>query len=169
METIGWRVDNPTQFDLGGDLYHPTPLKPPILLAPISPSSKLQLMDLNTINLKRFHLHYFSYLFVVLILSLPLTTGLVEDGYRMIFYFGGAMSFAIQMAILQLRFLPRKVPALSESGFPVFTVFVSFFLNLGILTALQVLEYPFEATSGFLIAYFVHLLFLVFASYFSGK
>lgn len=146
-----------------------SPSAPPFLLAPNRPSSKLQLMDLNTINLKRFHLHYFTYLIVVFILSLPLTAGLVEDGYRLLFYFGGAMSFAIQMAILQLRFLPRKIPALSESGFPFFTVFLSFFLNLGILTALQVLEYPFEATSGFLIAYFVHLLFLVFASYFSGK
>ncbi|MCW7469951.1 hypothetical protein [Leptospira kanakyensis] len=160
---------NPTQFDMGGDVYHPIPQTPPIRLAHKSPASHLEPMDLNTINLKRFHLHYFSYLFLIFILSLPLTAGLVEDGYRLIFYFGGAMSFAIQMAILQLRFLPRKIPALSESGFPFFTVFLSFFLNLGILTALQVLEYPFEATSGFLIAYFVHLLFLVFASYFSGK
>ncbi|TGM38194.1 hypothetical protein EHQ92_07415 [Leptospira biflexa] len=126
-------------------------------------------MDLNSINLKRFHLHYFTYLILVLILSLPLTLGLVADGYRIIFYFGSAISFSVQMAILQLRFLPSKIPALSESGFPFFTVFLSFFLNLGILTAFQVLEYPFEATSGFLIAYFVHLLFLVFASYFSGK
>jgi len=93
----------------------------------------------------------------------------VEDGYRILFYMGGAISFSVQMAILQLRFLPRKIPALSETGFPLFTVFLSFFLNLGILTTFQVLEYPFEATSGFLIAYFVHLLFLVFASYFSGK
>ncbi|TGL59877.1 hypothetical protein [Leptospira jelokensis] len=126
-------------------------------------------MDLNSINLKRFHLHYFSYLFVLLLLSFPLTIGLVEEGYRFLFYIGGAISFAIQMAILQLRFLPRKIPALAETGFPFFTVFLSFFLNLSILTAFQVLEYPFEATSGFLIAYFVHLLFLVFASYFSGK
>lgn len=126
-------------------------------------------MDLSTINLKKFHLHYFTYLFVILVLSIPLTIGLVEEGFRILFYIGGAISFSVQMAILQLRFLPRKIPALSESGFPLFTVFLSFFLNLGILTAFQVLDYPFEATSGFLIAYFVHLLFLVFASYFSGK
>lgn len=169
MVVIGWRVDYPTQFDTGGDLYLPIPHAPPNLLAPKPPLCKLQPMDLNTINLKRFHLHYFTYLLFIFILSLPLTAGLVEDGYRVIFYFGGAMSFAIQMAVLQLRFLPRKIPALADSGFPFFTVFLSFFLNLGILTALQVLDYPFEATSGFLIAYFVHLLFLVFASYFSGK
>ncbi len=126
-------------------------------------------MDLNSINLKRFHLHYFSYLLLLFLLSLPLTAGFVEIGFRLLFYIGGAISFSVQMAILQLRFLPRKLPALAESGFPLFTVFLSFLLNLGILTAFQILGYPFEATSGFLIAYFVHLLFLVFASYFSGK
>ncbi|XDD43447.1 hypothetical protein AB3N58_03575 [Leptospira sp. WS60.C2] len=163
-------MDYPTQFDTGGDLYlHTQTQQPFILLAPIPAKLQSELMDLNSVNLKRFHLHYFSYLLVLFLLSIPLTAGLVEEGYRILFYIGGAISFAVQMAILQLRFLPRKIPALSESGFPLFTVFLSFFLNLGILSAFQVLEYPFEATSGFLIAYFVHLLFLVFASYFSGK
>ena len=142
---------------------------PPNLLAPKTLLIQSETMDLNSINLRRFHFHYFTYLFLLFILSLPLTISLVEDGYRILFYMGGAISFSVQMAILQLRFLPRKIPALSETGFPLFTVFLSFFLNLGILTTFQVLEYPFEATSGFLIAYFVHLLFLVFASYFSGK
>ncbi|MDF3820582.1 hypothetical protein P3G55_11760 [Leptospira sp. 96542] len=126
-------------------------------------------MDFNTFDTKHFYKHYLSYLVVVTLLGFPITFGLVEEGYRFIFWIGYFLSFSIQISILQLRLLPRKIPALVESGFPLFTVFLSFFVNLAVLTTILVLEYPFEATSGFLIAYFLNLLFLVFASYFSGK
>jgi len=126
-------------------------------------------VDFNTLNILRFRLHYFTYLFGSLLLGIPISKYLVEDGFRILFWIGFFLSFGIQIAILELRFFARKVSSLAESGFPLFTVFLSFFLNLGVLAAILFLDFPFEPVGGFLIAYFLHLLFLVFASYFSGK
>ncbi len=126
-------------------------------------------MDFNTLNLFRFRLHYLSYFVGSLLLGLPISKYFVEEGFRVLFWIGFFLSFGIQFALLELRFFARRVPSLSESGFPLFTVFLSFFLNLAVLAAILFLDFPFEPVGGFLIAYFLHLLFLVFASYFSGK
>ncbi|TGL61286.1 hypothetical protein EHQ58_05785 [Leptospira ognonensis] len=126
-------------------------------------------MDLYTINLRKFHIHYFAYLVFVVTVSYPLLFRWVEPNFRFVFYLGVALSFFIQLSATELRFLPRFKPSLGESGFPLFTVPLFFFINLGVLSALVLLDYPFETIIGFLIAYFLHLLFFVIASYFSGK
>ncbi|MDZ4725623.1 MAG: hypothetical protein SH817_05675 [Leptospira sp.] len=126
-------------------------------------------MDLYTINLKKFHLHYFTYLLFVALASYPLVNIWVLPAFVFVFYLGIGISFFIQLLATELRFLPRFKPSLGESGFPLFTVPLFFFINLGVLSAMVFLEYPFESILGFLIAYFLHLLFLVIASYFSGK
>ncbi|TGN20683.1 hypothetical protein [Leptospira idonii] len=125
-------------------------------------------MDLYTLNLKKFHLHYFTYLLFCGILSYFLLPSFPEIS-PLVFYVGCGTSFFLQIGAMELRFLPRFHPKLGEMGFPLFTVVFFFWINLGVLAALIFLEFPFEAIIGFLIAYFLHLLFLVFASYFSGK
>ncbi len=126
-------------------------------------------MDLYTINLKKFHLHYFAYLMFGVFLSIPIIDRSIESKFIFAFYVGFAVSFLIQFVAMEIRFLPRFKPALGENGFPLFTVPLFFFINLGVLSSLVFLDYPFETIVGFLIAYFLHLLFLVIASYFSGK
>jgi hypothetical protein len=126
-------------------------------------------MDLYTINLKKFHIHYFTYLAFVVVATLPVVKGIVDPRFTFVFYLGAGLSFFIQLFATELRFLPRFKPSLGESGFPLFTVPLFFFINLGVLSTLVFLDYPFETIIGFLIAYFLHLLFLVIASYFSGK
>jgi len=126
-------------------------------------------MDLYTINLKKFHLHYFAYLGLVVITSSPVVRAFVDPNFIFVFYLGAGLSIFIQLIATELRFLPRFKPTLGENGFPLFTVPLFFFINLGVLSSLVFLDYPFETIVGFLIAYFLHLLFLVIASYFSGK
>jgi|GEM_PF-5975900 hypothetical protein len=126
-------------------------------------------MDLYTINLKKFHLHYFAYLVFVTLVSIPFVNQLIDADFQFVFYLGAGLSFFIQLFATELRFLPRFKPTLGENGFPLFTVPLFFLINLGVLSSLVFLDYPFASIVGFLIAYFLHLLFLVIASYFSGK
>ncbi|BDA79826.1 hypothetical protein LPTSP3_g27560 [Leptospira kobayashii] len=126
-------------------------------------------MDLYRINLKKFHLLYFVYFLLSGLVSIPLLGLWVDKNLHFVFYLGAGISFFLQIAAMELRFLPRVSPGLGEKGFPFFTVILFFFVNLGTISALAFLEFPFESIAGFLIAYFLHLLFLVFASYYSEK
>lgn len=126
-------------------------------------------MDIYSIDLKRFHLHYFAYLLLVIGIYVVLDEFVFSWGIGFAFYLGFAISLLIQFAATELRFLPIFQPSLRTSGFGLFTVPLFFLVNLGVLTFLVTLDYPIVTILGFLIAYFLHLLFFVIASYFSGK
>jgi hypothetical protein len=126
-------------------------------------------MDLFQLNLKRFHFFYLSFFFVSILGFVPIVYTVLGEQFLLVFYLGFLISFFIQFGFTELRFLPIYKPTSEVSGFSIFTVVLSFFVNLSTVSAILILEYPFETIIGFFIAYFLHLLFLVIASYFSGK
>jgi hypothetical protein len=126
-------------------------------------------VDIYSIDLKRFHLYYFACLLLAIGACVVLDDFIFLWDLGFAFYLGLAISFLIQLAATELRFLPIFQPSLRTSGFGLFTVPLFFLVNLGVLTFLVTLDYPIVTILGFLIAYFLHLLFFVIASYFSGK
>ncbi|GBF50564.1 hypothetical protein LPTSP4_20900 [Leptospira ryugenii] len=126
-------------------------------------------MDLLEIDKGKFKKYYSLFTLLGGILVSSIVKGCFQDANLSIFLLGYSISLLVQISAIYLRLLPIERPALREGGFAFFTVFFSFFLNLAFLSALIYLDYPFEAIGGFLIAYFLSLLFFVIASYISGK